>query len=105
MTAGTAFWMGHVATIERDGIAASKYARQHGLSVTALRYWCRKLRASAMEVEPQASQFLTLSVAQRGDGPPQSGCILVLAGVRVEMPTLPPPDWLAALALATQGCR
>jgi transposase-like protein len=105
MTAGTAFWIGHVATIERDGIAASKYARQHGLSVTALRYWCRKLRASAMEVEPQASQFVTLSVAQRGDGPPQSGCILVLAGVRLEMPTLPPPDWLAAVALATQGCR
>lgn len=23
-------------------------ARQHGLSVTALRYWCRNLRASAM---------------------------------------------------------
>ena len=105
MTAGTAFWMGHVATIEREGIAASKYARQHGLSVTALRYWCRKLRASAMEVAPQASQFLALSVAQRGDGAPQPGCILVLAGVRLEMPTLPPPAWLAAVALATQGCR
>lgn len=105
MTAGTAFWMGHVATIERDGIAASKYARQHGLSVTALRYWCRKLRASAMEVVPPASQFLTLSVAQPGERSIQSGCILVLAGVRLEMPTLPPPEWLAAVALATRGCR
>ncbi|WP_445352057.1 IS66 family insertion sequence element accessory protein TnpA [Massilia pseudoviolaceinigra] len=105
MKSGTAFWMGHVATIEHDGIAASKYARQHGLSVTALRYWCRKLRASVMEVAPAASQFLTLSVVQPGDGPPQSGCILVLAGVRLEMPTLPPPEWLAAVALATPGCR
>ena len=42
MKAGTAFWMGHVATKERDGIAASKYARIHGLSVTALRYWVPK---------------------------------------------------------------
>ncbi len=105
MTAGTAFWMGHVATIERDGIAASKYARQHGLSVTALRYWCRKLRASAMEVAPPASQFLTLSVAQPGERPIQSGYVLVLAGVRLEMPALPPPEWMASVALATQGCR
>jgi transposase-like protein len=105
MKSGTAFWMGHVATIERDGIAASKYARQHGLSVTALRYWCRKLRVSAMEVAAPASQFLTLSVAQPGDGPLQSGCILVLAGVRLELSTLPPPEWLAAVAIATQGSR
>lgn len=104
MKAGTAFWMGHVATIERDSIAASKYARQHGLSVTALRYWHRKLRASAMEVPP-ASQFLTLSVARSGGGPHQSGCILTLAGVRLEMPTLPPPEWLAAVVLATPDCR
>ena len=105
MKSGTAFWMEHVATIERDGIAASKYARQHGLSVTALRYWCRKLRASAMEVALPASQFLTLSVVQPGERPPQSGCILVLAGVRLEMPALPPSEWLAAVALAAQGCR
>ena len=104
MKSGTAFWMGHVATIERDGIAASKYARQHGLSVTALRYWRRKLRASA-EVVPPGSQFLTFSVTPTGKGPPQPGCILVLAGVRLEMPTLPPPEWLAAVALATPGCR
>lgn len=105
MKYGTAFWMGHVATIERDGIAVSKYARQHGLSVTALRYWRRKLRASAVEVVPPASQFLTFSVAQPGEGLPQPGCILVLAGVRLEMPTLPPPEWLAAVAVATPGCR
>ena len=105
MKSGTAFWMGHVATIERNGIAASKYARQHGLSVTALRYWRRKRRAGAEDVAAPASQFLTLSVAQPGDGPLQGGCILVLAGGRLELPTLPPPEWLAAAAVATQGGR
>lgn len=57
MNAGTAFWMEHVAAIEHDGIAASKYARQHGLSVTALRYWKRILHVGAAESAP-SNQFV-----------------------------------------------
>jgi transposase-like protein len=104
MKTGTAFWMEHVSTIERDGIAASKYARQHGLSVTALRYWCRKLRASSTEAG-LPHQFITLSVPQDSRPERQSTYTLMLAGVRLELPTLPSPEWLVAVALAAQGCR
>jgi hypothetical protein len=44
MKAGAVFWAEHVAAIKREGVSASAYARQHGLSVAAVYYWQRKFR-------------------------------------------------------------
>ena len=48
MKAGADFWAEHVAAIKREGVSASAYARQHGLSVAAVYYWQRKFRAAQM---------------------------------------------------------
>jgi transposase-like protein len=98
------FWMEHVAAMKRDELTASEYARQHGLSVTALYCWCRKLRSITPAPTP-ASKFMTLNVARGVDVMRQIGCTLTLAGVRLDMPALPPPEWLVAVALMAHGGR
>jgi len=45
MKMGAEFWVEHVAAAVLETIPASEYARRHGLSVPALYYWQRKLRA------------------------------------------------------------
>ena len=44
MKNGRNYWAEHVAAIKSQGVTASTYARQHGISVTALYYWQRKLQ-------------------------------------------------------------
>jgi len=44
---GSAFWLEHVAAINRQLISTNAYAEQHGLAVKRLYYWQRKLRSTA----------------------------------------------------------
>lgn len=104
MAAGAEFWSNHVAAAEHSGQAVSAYARQHGLPVTALYYWRRKLKA-ANAPTGSVARFVTLSVPHGSTLPQPSGCTLILAGVRLEMAALPSPEWLMAVALAAQGTR
>lgn len=100
---GAEFWAGHVAAVKSEGISASEYARRHGLSVAALYYWQRKLKSNAGASEGgQGSKFVALRVAEQRP----CLCTLVLpSGLRLEMPTLPAPEWLAALGCAFPGAR
>ena len=105
MKIGTEFWGAHVAAAKLEAIPASEYARRHGISVTALYYWQRKLKETGKASESaQASQFVALRIA--AGGPRQNNCTLELpSGLRLEMSALPAPDWLAALARAVPGVR
>ena len=114
MKMGTEFWVGHVAAAKIASISASEYARRHGISVAALYYWQRKLRAATAGTPKEvtkhaksvhASKFVALRVLDKVVAP-SCQCTLVLpSDLRLEMSALPSPEWLAALAHATQGVR
>ena len=107
MKADDAYWESHVAALNREAIPVNAYARQHGLSVSALYYWRRKLklaREQAADTSP-VGKFIALRVDDGASAPRAVGCTRVLgAGVRLEMPALPAPEWLVALIHAS-GAR
>jgi transposase-like protein len=63
MKMGMEFWMGHVAAAKLEAISASEYSRRHGISVAALYYWQRKLRAATADTPKEVSKQ-TQSMAQ-----------------------------------------
>ncbi|MBG6078225.1 hypothetical protein [Polaromonas sp. CG_9.11] len=97
------FWKQHVAAAKLQGVLASAYAKQHGISVTALYYWQRKLKAPS----PPLGKFVALRVVPAVvEAPPACSCTLVLAsGMRLELTQLPAPQRLAALGRAAQEAR
>ena len=103
MKKGTEFWVGHVAAAKLEAISASEYARRHGLSVVALYYWQRKLKANAVANEAgKGSKFVALRVAD------QSPCLCTLvlpSGLHLEMSALPAPEWLAELGRVFPGAH
>ncbi len=102
------FWIDHVAAIDREGISARAYAQRQGISISAVYYWQRKMRAApAGQVTARPSnKFLAVRVAGPVIAPRSLGCTLILSsGLRLEMATLPAPEWLAALGHAAQGVR
>jgi len=105
---GEEFWKEHVAAAKLEGISGSAYAKRHGISVTALYYWQRKLNETTgvSEAKP-TNKFVALQVAEAiGVHRSGGGCTLILgSGMRLEMLALPEPEWLAALGRAVQGAR
>jgi transposase len=103
MKTGPELWAAHVAAVQLEAISASEYARRHGLSVSALYYWQRKLKSNAEVNEAgRQSKFVALRLAE------QSPCLCTLvlpSGMHLEMTALPTPEWLAALARALPGAR
>ncbi|MGE4126499.1 MAG: hypothetical protein AB7E59_14785 [Pusillimonas sp.] len=108
---GQAYWEAHLNAIGAEGIDAKAYAKREGLAVSSLYYWRRRLKRqsagdSTLATTPgRSSERLFVPVAI-GDTPAQSGrCLLILtSGVRLELPSLPSPQWLAQVnqALAMQ---
>ena len=111
-------WPGHVQTINTLGISTSAYAQQHGLARSTLYRWQNKLKspppvhadinAAPLAATPKPSQFVALRIneSERVTPPTPMHCTLVLAGgIRLEMPELPNPQWLADLGRCTQGAR
>ena len=109
-------WAGHVAAIKDQGISTTDYARQHGLAESTLYRWKSKLqrvstdrtKAEMLTAPAQPSKFiaLRLSESQRLTPPAPTHCTLVLSGgMRLEMVTLPAPQWLAELSRCTQGAH
>ena len=106
----TKFWGAHVGALKREAIAASGYARRHDLAVKSLYYWRSKLEgtneASQISRQPaplgQASKFVALQVA----APRPLNCTLNFpCGLRLEMATLPPAEWVVALLHSASGVR
>jgi transposase-like protein len=102
MTERAAYWSGHLAAIEREGITTRAYAAREGLSVGALYQWRRELKSrvlSAASPSPPPGGFVAVTV------PPMTGgsreavvCRLRLAaGVTLELTSLPSAAWLASV--------
>jgi hypothetical protein len=104
MNKGSAFWMGHVEAIRREGISTNAYANRHGIAVKRLYYWQRKTASVAASSGADLSgAFVALRVAPLAKATASANCTLVLvSGVRLEMAALPAPEWLAALGRASQ---
>ena len=109
-------WPSHVEAINTLGISTSAYARQHGLARSTLYRWQTKLKsaslvhsdtkAESLAVSQQPSKFVALRISEpdRVTPPAFMHCTLVLAGgIRLEMPELPTPQWLADLGRCSQG--
>ena len=107
MEGDTEFWTSHVEACHREGVAASVYARQHGLTLASLYYWRRKLtRAAVTGADGAAKQFVALRVVDMAVGTATGTCTLVLrSGLCLELAALPPPAWLLALDQAHAGVR
>lgn len=110
MDGDTEFWTSHVDACGREGTAASVYARQHGLTLTSLYYWRRKLKLATTVNDDGASgptsKFVALRVVDAAAGAPISQCTLVLhSGLRLELAALPSPAWLLALDQVHAGAR
>jgi hypothetical protein len=110
MKRGVGFWKAHIAAINREGVATSVYAKRHALAVKSLYRWQHKLNdaANATAVANHGGAFVALRVAATEPVIRQvpTGCTLILgSGLRLEMATLPAPEWLAVLGRATQGER
>lgn len=107
MKMGAEFWIAHVAAAKLESFSTSEYARRHGLSVTALYYWQRKLNSkSHVRKAGQASKFMALEVADAVAGSQSANCVLALpSGLALSMSALPSPEWLAAFVRAVSGAR
>ncbi len=109
MTAESEVWSAHVAAIKQGSISVRAYAQQHDISLASLYYWQRKLKVASAkpEVAPQAvSKFVALRLPAATLTPRPTSCTLILAsGLRLEMPALPAPEWLAAVGRALQDAR
>ena len=107
MKIGTEFWVGHVAAAKLEAISASEYAKQHGISVTALYYWQRKLKPTTTTSEAgKFGKFVALRVSDKDTAHRACLCTLALtSGMRLEMSSLPEPEWLAALGRALPGAH
>jgi transposase-like protein len=44
MNGDTEFWTSHVEALRREGVAVSGYAERHGLALSSLYYWRRKVK-------------------------------------------------------------
>jgi transposase-like protein len=95
--------------MEQESVATAVYAKRHGLALHSLYYWRHKIRTAAAQTSgspERSSAFVALTVGEPVLAQQSGGCTLVLgAGVRVELPALPAPEWLAALGRAAQGAR
>jgi len=107
------FWAEHVAAAKREELSLVKYAKRHDLSLPSLRYWRRKLKR-APEINAvaetnysaavHAGKFVALQIEGKPIGYPND-CALLLSGMTLTMPSLPAPEWLAALGQAMRGVR
>lgn len=106
---GSAYWLEHVAALNRQLISTSEYAKRHGIAVKRLYYWQRKLRTAPAATPVRASQakaFVAVRVAEPVVEQRPFSCTLVLeSGMRLEMSAVPAPVWLAAVVRAAQGAR
>ena len=113
------YWVKHVTGLALEGGSVLAYARAHGISADCLYYWRRKLNTKNTQISPKvadqrnaSNKFVALRIADtthaaQRNAPPDAGHCTVWIGnaVRLDMATLPPPEWLASLAHTTQGAH
>jgi hypothetical protein len=103
MTERAAYWSGHLAAIEREGITTRAYAAREGLSVGALYQWRRELKSRmlAPETAPPGGFVAVTVPTVSGVTRDAVACRLQLGGgVTLELTSLPSAGWLASVVEA-----
>lgn len=62
MKIGTDFWAEYVAAAKLEVGSTKDYAQRRGISVTALYYWQRKLKAAEIDEASQSSNVVSLRI-------------------------------------------
>jgi len=108
MSKGAEFWRPHVAEMVRQRRTAEEYAREHALVAGTLKWWRSKLRDEFEPRQPRVSangRFVAIQVRE-AQAPALGGVTLTVGrDVRVHLPGLPAPQWVAALAHAMSETR
>lgn len=98
------FWVRLVRQWETSGASQQSSADAAGVSVYTLRYWIAKLRAEEQPLlsQQQHRDFIEVT-GVRVEARPAAGACRIHVGERVvlELPALPPVEWLRALS--TEG--
>ena len=109
---GQAWWEFHLNAIAREGIAVKAYARREGLDESSLYYWRRRLRAHIQGPQPPAlehsnggsppssARFVSVCVNPVRDATDTHSVLILASGLRLELSSLPSPQWLAQVSLA-----
>ncbi len=99
------YWVEHLASIAAEQITTKAYAEREGLSVASLYYWRKRLKDDAATQSPvaHASKRQLVAVQVTSSNSSRTACTLTLAGVHLDLPQLPDPQWLATLAAASAG--
>ena len=106
-------WIAHLDACKVEGISLKAYARRHGLSVDSLYYQRRKMTlcttastsATASKADVKSALFTRLQVRAAVESVSDRQIHLHLgSGLHLEMQTLPPVEWLAALARLDGVC-
>lgn len=117
MTATEQYWGRHVAAVKAQAMTAKAYATHHGLVLSTLYYWQRRLKPTAATrvtsvptaAPTQPGKFVSLHVKtetpQHARARPvvTNWTLVIGVGVRLEMTALPEPQWLVALARCAHG--
>lgn len=99
-------WIVHLEQCKNEGMTVKAYAKRHDLSVDSLYYWRRKLTldvarsssAATSQVSAATPAFTCLKIDTTAQSPIQSSIHLRLGNhLHLEMNSLPPAEWLAAL--------
>ncbi len=100
-------WIAHLDACKVEGISVKAYARRHGLSVDSLYYQRRKMTlrttastsATTSKADVKSGFFTRLQVRTPAESVSDRQIHLHLgSGLHLEMQTLPPVEWLVALA-------
>jgi len=106
-----AYWEAHLESITREGIDTKAYAQHDRIAVSSLYYWRRRLRAQCHGPQQPTNSagatatrlFVPVNMSAES-GPAAGRYVLSLgAGVRLELPGLPSPQWLAQVSQALDG--
>ena len=109
---GQAWWESHLNAIASEGIDAKTYAQREGLAVSNLYYWRRRIKAqihgplqpaprSTMAVTaPPSRRFVSVTLGANSDHTINRHVLILGSGLRLELSSLPTPQWLAQVSQA-----
>ena len=109
---GQAWWESHLNAIASEGIDAKTYAQREGLTVSNLYYWRRRikaqihgplqpaLRSTAAQTAPPSRRFVPVTLGTNSDHTIDRHVLILGSGLRLELSSLPTPQWLAQVSQA-----
>jgi hypothetical protein len=108
---GQAWWESHLNAIAREGITVKAYARREGLDESSLYYWRRRIRTQTQGPQqpvidrssvdaPSSRRFVSVAVNATHDATGARHVLILDSSLRLELSSLPNPQWLAQVSQA-----